>query len=95
MSPSQRKAVETHRKRQQEKGIVRMEISVSECDKSLIKSIAVKLREGSDEADSFRSTLKIALNRPHAMTFKEMLECAPLEVMDLERSKEGWRDIEL
>ena len=95
MSPSQRKAVERHRKRQQEKGMVRMEISVPESDKSLIKSIAAKLRDGSDEADDFRNTLKIALNQPHAMTFKEMLECAPLEGIDLERSKESWRDIEL
>ena len=94
MTPAQKRATEQHRKRLKEKGIARVEVNVPENDKSLIKAIAAKLRNTHQESEEFRHSLLNALASPRPMNFKELLECAPLDGVDLERSREGWREIE-
>lgn len=95
MTNPQKKAVERHRKRQLEKGIVRMEINLPEKDKQLLKSVAASLRAGGQAAEEIRTALRSVVNPYEGMSFKELLEAAPLEGVDLERSTETARDVEL
>ena len=95
MTPVQRKAVDEYRERQKEKGFVRVEVNIPETDKPLIRDVAKGLRSGGETADKIRTAMKIALNPYSGMGLRELLENSPLDELDLERSKETWRDIEL
>jgi hypothetical protein len=96
MNQSQKVAVRRYRDRQKRKGIVRMEISVPEGDKPLIREIAANLRAGGELAKQTRSALCSLMNPWAGMNLKELIENAPpLDELDLERSKETARDIDL
>jgi hypothetical protein len=95
MTPVQKKAVDEYRKRQKEKGFVRVEVNIPETDKPLIRDVAKGLRSGGETADKIRTAMKSALNPYSGMDLRELLENSPLDELDLERSKETWRDIEL
>jgi hypothetical protein len=95
VTPSQRKAVQRHRSRQAKRGMVRMEISVPEGDRELLRQTAANLRVGGDLAEKTRMALLSVINPYEGMGLKELLEAAPLEDLDLERSRETWRDIDL
>ena len=99
MSPSQKKAVASHRKRQLEKGIVRLEINVPAEDRDLMRTMAARLREGGNAAADIRSALLNLLGPKQTLNFKELLEQAPLDGVELERLREsfgeGWREIEV
>ena len=95
MTPSQKKAVQKHRSRQAKKGFVRMEVSVPESDRELIRQTAANLRAGGNIAEQTRVALSSVLNPYEGMNLKELFEAAPLGELDLERSKETWRDIDL
>ena len=95
MTPSQKKAVQKHRSRQAKKGFVRMEVSVPESDRDLIRQTAANLRAGGDIAEQTRVVLSSVLNPYEGMNLKELFDAAPLGELDLERSKETWRDIDL
>ena len=95
MTPSQKKAVQKHRSRQAKKGFVRMEVSVPESDRDLIRQTAANLRAGGDIAERTRTALSPVLNPYAGMGLKELIENAPpLDELDLERSKETARDID-
>jgi hypothetical protein len=96
MTPAQKKAVEDYRERQKEKGLVRVEVNVPNADRLLIKRVAESLRAGGEKAMKTRSALSSILNPYEGMNLKELLENAPpLDELDLERSKETARDIDL
>lgn len=95
MSSSQKKAVERHRRRQLKNGIVRMEINVPKADREMLRKAAAKLRAGGQVAERIRAVLDSILNPFDGLTLKELLESAPLEGVDLERSRETARDIDL
>jgi len=95
MTPAQKKAVEQHRKRQAKKGFVRVEVNVPERDRDLIRQTAANLRAGGDIAEQTRLALSSVLNPYEGMNLKELLENSPLGELELERSKETWRDIDL
>ena len=95
MTPAQRDAVNRHRERQSKKGLARMELSVPKQDRGLLRSVASELRKGGFEADRMRMLLKSAVNGEDLIDFKAFLEMAPLEGVDLKRSKDtGWREID-
>ena len=95
MTPAQKKAVKQHRKRQAKKGFVRVEVSVPDSDRDLIRQTAAKLRAGGDIAEQTRLALSSVFNPYQDMDLKELLENSPLGELELERSKETWRDIDL
>jgi hypothetical protein len=96
MTPAQKKAVEQHRIRQAKKGLVRVEVNVPERDRDLIRKTAANLRAGGDIAEQTREVLGSVLSPYAGMNLKELLENAPdLDELDLERSKETARDIDL
>ena len=94
MTPSQKKAVARHRERQLNKGIVRLEINVPEHDRDLLRVVAAELRAGGTIAGRIRNALQSALAHKQPVSFKEFLESAPMEGIDLERSGEPGREIE-
>lgn len=95
MTPAQKKAVEQHRKRQERKGFVRVEVNVPDSDRDLIRQTAANLRAGGDIAEQTRLALSSVFNPYEGMNLKELLENSPLGELELERSKETWRDIDL
>lgn len=95
MTTPQNKAVTSYRERQREKGLVRMELNVPDADRELIRRTAANLRAGGDLAEKTRIALLTVINPYEGMNLKELLEAAPIEELDLERSKESWRDIDL
>ena len=95
MTPAQRDAVNRHRERQSKKGLARMELSVPTQDRELLKTVASQLRKGGFDADRMRMLLRSAVKGEDLIDFKTFLEMAPLEGVDLERSKDtGWREID-
>ena len=95
MSGPTRKAVENHRKRQSEKGIVRMELNVPQTDREMLRSVAGVLRAGGVEAVRMRLVMGSALKGEELINFKTFLEMAPLEGVELVRSNEtGEREID-
>ena len=94
MTPSQKKAVARHRERQLNKGIVRLEINVPEHDRGLLRALAAELRAGGTIAGRIRNTLQSALAHKQKVSFKELLESAPMEGIEFERSRDPGREIE-
>lgn len=95
MTPAQKNALISHRKRQAEQGIVRLEINVPKKDKDLLRSVASLLRNGGVRAGNIRQLLESAVAGEELVNFKKYLEMAPLEGVDIERSTDpGLRNIE-
>ena len=75
--------------------MVRVEVSLPEGDRELIREVAERLREPQESSDQFRRALWMFLNGVEEMDFKEFLMLAPLEGLDLERDRDsGMRDID-
>lgn len=75
---------------------MRVEVNVPNADRLLIKRVADNLRAGGEKASRTRTALSFVLNPNEGMNLKELLENAPpLDELDLERSKETARDIDL
>ena len=94
MNSSQRKAVSRHRRRQKEKGMVRMEVSVPDSDRELIRQTAANLRAGGKIAEQTRAAMNSIINPFAGMNLKELIEAMPLGELEIERSRETGRDIE-
>ena len=95
MTRAQKKVVADYRKRQEERGFVRLEVNVPEGDRPLIRQVAASLRSGGPAAEKVRAALAAAVNPFEGMDLKELLENSPLDELDLERSQETWRAIDL
>ncbi|MCW8873956.1 hypothetical protein ACFL33_03020 [Pseudomonadota bacterium] len=73
-----------------------MEISIPDQDRELLKTVAANLRAGGATAENTRNILESARSPYIGLNFKEFLESAPLEELDLERSRDsGIRDVDL
>ncbi len=95
MTPAQKNAVNRHRERQAQKGFVRLELNVPGRDKETLRRVAAELRKGGFDAERLRVVLASALNGEELINFKKYLEMAPLEGVELERSKDtGLREID-
>ena len=95
MSSAQRKALGRYRDRQKTRGHTRMEISIPEQDREIMKEVAARLRAGGVVAENMRSILE-SLNDPYAgMDFKQFLEAAPIEELDLDRLADQTREVDL
>jgi hypothetical protein len=85
MKSTQQKAVSRYRKRQKDRGLTRVEVTIPEQDRDLLGVIAANLRAGGTVAENTRNLLESAKNPYIGMNFKEFLEAAPLDGLDLER----------
>ncbi len=82
------------RRRRQRQGFVRVEIQVRKEDASLVRDVATALVDPEQEAET-RAFLreKITALRPGGL--KALLASAPLDGIDLERSRDVGRDAAL
>ena len=96
MSLAQKNAVDSYRERQRRRGLRRLEVQAPEADVPLLRELVRLLRKDSQEASELRRLLRRALApEPPEGTLKQLLEAAPLEGIDLSRSRDFGREIEL
>jgi hypothetical protein len=94
MATSQRRALHTYRRRMKGKGFLRLEVQVRKDDAALVRGVVSAL------ADPEKETQARALLREHfavhaPLGLKALLASAPLEDIDLERSRDPDREVEL
>ena len=95
MSTAQKKAVANHRTRLRRKGIVRVEVQAPEGDAPLIRQLARTLREDSRKSVELRKQLHTIVGSPEKVGLKALLAAAPLDGIDLSRSEDPPRDVDL
>ena len=97
---AQKRAIETHRARRRESGIVRFEVSAPPSDKELIRFIARRLSETGPADHNLRSTLRSALGAPLLQepgSLWRALRASPLvgAELDLQRERTSDRDVDI
>ena len=94
MATTRKSALADYRRRLKQRGIVRVEVRVHKEDATLVRNVARALADpkGADEA---RALLRAHFAAPEAKGLKALLAEAPLEGIDLERSRDTGRSVEL
>jgi hypothetical protein len=87
-------AVSLHRERKKRQGLVRVEVQVRKEDAPLLRSVADALTDPA-RASETRILLRQRFTRSTTKSLKALLADAPLDGIDLERSRDPGRDVEL
>ena len=95
MSAAQKKAIRNHRRRLREQGLVRVEVQASEADAPLIRSLARALREDPRKAAILRRQLRDTVGMGEAESLKALLAAAPLDGIEISRSRDRGRHVRL
>ena len=82
------------RRRRQRQGFVRVEIQVRKEDAALVRDVATALADPEREAET-RAILREKIATPRTGGLKALLAAAPLEGIDLERTRDFGRDTAL
>jgi hypothetical protein len=93
MHSSGKTHVAAHRKRLKERGLARVELRAPQEDAQLLREVAAALADPA-RATQTRRVLREQVSPYTGMSFKELLAAAPLEGVDLERSRDAARDID-
>ena len=93
MQGSAKTHVAAHRKRLKERGLARVELRAPREDVQLLREVAAALADPARAAHT-RRVLREQISPYAGMSFKELLAAAPLEGVDLERSRDPPRDID-
>ncbi len=83
-----------HRRRQAERGFQRLEVRVPRGDAALVRAVAAALADPA-QADAARAVLTERFAAPPGRTLKDLLAAAPLEGIDLDRSRDTGRAADL
>lgn len=83
-----------HRARMERRGFVRIEVNVRKEDAGLVRCVASALSDPARQAEA-RLLLRQRFVGPPKVSLKALLASAPLEGIDLERSRDPGRDIDL
>ena len=94
MANTRKTSLEAFRKRQKNEGNVRVEVRVRKEDAVLLRSVARALRDPTREAET-RSLLKARFVVPSPVALKALLASAPLDGIELERSSDLGRPVNL
>lgn len=86
--------VAIHRARKERQGFVRVEVNVRKEDASLVRRIAFALSDPSRQAEA-RKLLRQRFAEPPKVSLKALLASAPLDGIDLDRSRDLGRDVDL
>jgi transposase len=81
------KAIHRYRSRQKQKGLVRVEVQAPQADVALIRELAQRLRDNSDEAQRLRESLRQQL-LPQKPSFKTFLRSEPFVEFEVERQRD-------
>ena len=84
----------THRARMERRGFVRVEVNVRKEDASLVRSVASALSDPSRQAEA-RRLIQQRFVEPPKVSLKALLASAPLDGIDLDRSADPGRDVDL
>lgn len=99
MSSSQKRAIQTYRKRLRERGLARFEVLGRAADRDLIRSLARCLAEDGPDASRMRAAMSraVAGEPPGKGGILAALRRSPLvgADLDLTRSREDGRDVDL
>ncbi len=94
MPSPQKKSLSAYRRRQQRRGVVRLEVHVRKDDALLIRGVAKALSDPA-RATEARSFLRERFGAVPAKGLKALLAAAPLEGVDLTRERDVGRDVAL
>jgi len=86
--------VAAHRRRQRSRGLQRLEVQVPTTDAPLLRAIAAALADPAQAAEA-RAFLRLRFAPAPPRSLKALLEAAPLEDLDLDRSRDTGRDVDL
>jgi hypothetical protein len=94
---SARETVARYRARAARRGLLRLELQVPREDAELIRAVAALLRDGpAAESERAREELKtLARTASGTRALKDLLAAAPLEGVEIRRSRDTGRFIEL
>lgn len=99
ISKAQRRAIQNYRSRLGERGLARFEVLGKDSDRDLIRSVAKRLAEDTQEATELRATMtkSVAGERPSKGGILAALRRSPLVGADLsiERPREEARKVDL
>jgi hypothetical protein len=84
----------THRARMERQGFVRVEVSVRKEDASLLRRVASALSDPTRQAETRRLLQQRFVESP-SVSLKALLASAPLDGIDLDRSPDPGRDVDL
>jgi hypothetical protein len=90
----QKKSLSAYRRRQKQRGVMRLEVHVRKDDASLIRAVAKALSDPAHAAEA-RALLRERFGALQAKGFKELLAAAPLEGIDLTRERDRGRNVAL
>ncbi len=94
MTGKGKSALAKHRARMERQGFVRIEVNIRKEDASLVRRVASALSDPSRQAEA-RQLLRQRFAEPPRVSLKALLASAPLDGIDLERSRDPGRDIDL
>ena len=84
----------SHRARMARRGVVRVEVNVRKEDAGLVRQVAAALSDPARQAEA-RQLLRLRFAQPPLVNLKALLASAPLDEIDLERSGDLGRDVDL
>lgn len=87
-------SITAYRKRMKRGGLVRLEVHVRKDDAPLLRDLVKALGDPAREADA-RTLLREHFGLTSSQGLKALLAAAPLEDIDLSRSRDIGRDVEL
>ena len=87
MPSTQKKALSAYRRRQKQRGVMRLEIDVRKDDAALVRGVAKALADPA-RATEARTLLRERFRPVQAKGLKALLAAAPLEGIDLTRERE-------
>lgn len=92
MADAKKKVIASHRRRMKERGFVRVEVQVRKEDAVLLRRVAGALADP-HQASEARTLLRERFSPPTARGLKALLANAPLEGIDLDRSRDTGRTL--
>jgi hypothetical protein len=94
MTRKTKSSLATHRAQMRRRGFVRVEVKVRKEDAGLVRRVASALSDPSRQAEA-RRLLQQRFLEPPKVSLKTLLASAPLDGIDLERSPDPGREVDL
>ena len=94
MAGRAKSSLASHRARLERRGFVRVEVNVRKEDAGLVRQVAAALSDPARQTEA-RQLLRRRFAQSPPVSLKALLASAPLDGIDLERSRDLGRDVDL
>lgn len=94
MARRAKSSLASHRARMERRGFVRVEVNVRKEDASLVRQVAAALSDPARQAEA-RQVLRRRFVQSPPVSLKALLASAPLDGIDLDRSHDPGREVDL